>query len=584
MFLANSLKEKLKRSYLENDSDAFGKPPFPYNPPPNDPRVLLSFKGSARGLPSAPSEEFTTQKLQALDKKEWESKFTLSKLRKEWETKVELDFENKHKKFSDDMMLPKVLQSKEYVKELIDPDILELKQKRWNISSDCQTKIRPELKKTLFEVSHGLKDFKVVPLKEHIVEEGVDSRNSRIIDGMKWEISTKIEENEKKYLHEITKEIAKENSTQYWKENEYNRLNGEPLPISEERKKLEIIRYFKKYRTPYQKSLDLYRTMKKVRDLTALERAEVEKSVLYRNPGSKYKEKINAIVFREMFNTYRYKYNELTGKLDKEEIKKRQREENKFHWKDEDLVDKIIQINNLEDIKWFKPEFVSNRLCHSQEKLKKELLKPLVIKGNDIHIEQEKIKEKLDEEYKKQQKRELLLKQKKFPKKTLDKIATSKYPISKSLYESLSKTQNDDDISKCSISIKNQMINSMNNSLGGEMNKSNDDDHFLEAYQKVAEAEVGRLNKLYRKNKDNIHYLYSHPGTYREFDFDEKKKKIMTSSNEPNENSQPQNVEQKGQGKTKLWSCCMNADEKSKGCQRSIVKKFKWIYDEPDSL
>ena len=124
----------------------------------------------------------------------------------------------------------------------------------------------------------------------------------------------------------------------------------------------------------------------------------------------------------------------------------------------------------------------------------------------------------------------------------------------------------------------------MNNSLAIEMNKSNDDDHFLEAYQKVAEAEVGRLNKLYRKNKDNIQYVYSHPGTYREFDFDEKKKRVLTNSNDPKENEQSHQIEQKGQGKTKLWSCCMNADEKSKGCQRSIVKKFKWIYDEPESL
>ena len=412
MFLANSLKEKLKRTYLENDPDAIGKPPFSYNPPPNDPRVLLSFKGTARGLPPNPSEEFTTQKLQAMDTKEWSSKFTVPKLRREWQTKVEIDFEDKHKKFPDDMMLPKVIKSKEYVKELIDPDILELKQKRWNISSDCQTKLRPELKKTLFEVSHGLKDFKVVPLKEHVVEEGCDSRDNRIVDGMKWEISTKLEENEKKYLHEATKELAIDNSNRYWKENEYNRENGEPYPISEDRKKVEIIRYFKKYRTPYQKSMDLYKTMQKVQDLTALERAEVEKNVLYKNPGSRYQERINALVFKEMFNTYRYKYNELTGKLDKEEIKRRQREENKFRWRDDDLVQKIISINNLEDIKWFKPNYTKERISQSQDKLRRELLRPLVIKGNDIHIEQEKIKEKLDEEEKKRQKRELLLKQK----------------------------------------------------------------------------------------------------------------------------------------------------------------------------
>ena len=37
-----------------------------------------------------------------------------------------------------------------------------------------------------------------------------------------------------------------------------------------------------------------------------------------------------------MYKRYLYKYNELTGNLSKEEIKKKQKEENKFKWKDED--------------------------------------------------------------------------------------------------------------------------------------------------------------------------------------------------------------------------------------------------------
>ena len=31
--------------------------------------------------------------------------------------------------------------------------------------------------------------------------------------------------------------------------------------------------------------------------------------------------------------------------------------------------------------------------------------------------------------------------------------------------------------------------------------------------------------------------------------------------------------------KNYLWSCCMNSDKDSKGCQRKIIKKFKWLYD-----
>lgn len=592
MFLANSLKEKLKRNFLENNPDSIGKAPFSYNPPPRDPRQLLSFKGEAKGLPPAPSQEFTTQKLQALDKQEWQNTFSLTRLHNEWKTRVELDFDDKHKKFSDDMILPEVKESKQYVKELIDRDVLDLKKKRWNVSSDCNDKsFRPELKKTLFEVSHGLKDFTVVPLKEKIVEEGCDSRDIRVIDGLKWDISTKLENDEKKYEDLIAKSLALENSARYWRENEYNRLNGEPYPISEDRKKVEIIRYFKKYRTPYQKSIDHMRTMQKVKNDTAIIRTEVEESVKYRNPGAlKCPEKINAIVLKEMFNTYKYKYNELTGKLDKEEIKKRQREENKFRWKDEDLVKKMISVNTLDDTSWFKPLYAKERIANSQEKFKKELLKPLVIKGNDIFNEQEKIQEMLEDEYKRQQKRELMLKQKFSSKKSNEKYVISKYPMDKETYTTMTtmQTEGNEFTKKEDLPIIEQLAKKLNN------------DHFVDAYKKVASEDVEKKNKLYKKLKGNVEVIYSHPGTYREFDFEEKevakkketiKEENVNEENRDNDNNKeggdenngivnPINNNNKGSNKVKLWSCCMNSDEHSKGCHKEIVKKFKWLYDE----
>ena len=109
----------------------------------------------------------------------------------------------------------------------------------------------------------------------------------------------------------------------------------------------------------------------------------------------------------------------------------------------------------------------------------------------------------------------------------------------------------------------------------GDSAKTPDDDHFLEAYQKIKKKEVARLNRLYRKNKDNIEYVYSHPGTFREFDFDEKVKSRM------NTDDGVSGSPRKKKEKEKLWSCCLNADEHSKGCQKTIVKKFKWIYDGP---
>lgn len=115
---------------------------------------------------------------------------------------------------------------------------------------------------------------------------------------------------------------AKENTLRYWKTNNDFRRNEKPFPIPEEKKKIEVIRYFKKYRTPYQKNIDFYKTMQKIKDDTFIERENTEKMVKYKNPGcDKYPEKINSLVFKEMYNTYRYKYNEVTGRLSKEELK-----------------------------------------------------------------------------------------------------------------------------------------------------------------------------------------------------------------------------------------------------------------------
>ena len=131
MFLANSLKEKLKRNFLENETENMDQTKHPYKSPPKDPRVLLSFRQGGEGEENQenliPQTFFSTQKLQSLDRKEWENTFSLDKLHSEWKTRVNLDFENNYKKFSDDFVLPNVIQSKIDAKNLVDPDRLELK-------------------------------------------------------------------------------------------------------------------------------------------------------------------------------------------------------------------------------------------------------------------------------------------------------------------------------------------------------------------------------------------------------------------------------------------------------------------------
>ena len=306
-----------------------------------------------------------------------------------------------------------------------------------------------------------------------------------------------------------------------------------------------------------------------------LSRTFAKKQVKYKNPGTKYQEKIDALVFKEMYNRYKYKYNELTGKLDKEELRKKQLEENKFKWYDSDLINKIVAIDKMEDVSWFKPEYCGiSRLSKSSDKIKREILKPLVINGTDIHTQEELIKKKLEEDYKKQKKREILLSQKMFKKKHINKGAESRYPLTKEGLEELERSMRN---SNGEIETKENLTKSLPliNTLGNFDNEGKTGEcgpFFLDAYQKVCSDVVDEKNKRYRKNKDQITFEYTHPGTYREFEFEEKG--IETDS------EMVLNVKQvKKMVKKKLWSCCLNADENSKGCQRKAVKKFQWIYE-----
>ena len=341
------------------------------------------------------------------------------------------------------------------MKNLVDPDKLELKKKPWNISYNIKSDVKPELQKKLFEIQSGLSDFKVVPIKKNFVEEGVDSRDHLEVDGSVWNVSNQVSLKEFKTDDNKKLTDAKENTLRYWKTNNDFRRNEQPFPIPEEKKKIEVIRYFKKYRTPYQKNIDYYKTMQKIKEDTFIERENTEKLVKYKNPGSdKYPEKINSLVFKEMYNTYRYKYNEATGRLSKEELKKKQREKNRFKWSDVDLANKILAVNKLTGEKFFDKEGTKtvnrefmrskNRSSYSQESTRNNsYLFPLVSKGTDIHLEEEKIKEKLNEEYKRKKKRELLLNTRANRSFKDDKFE-SKYPLSKKNYETIKKVEQEE--------------------------------------------------------------------------------------------------------------------------------------------
>ena len=633
MFLANSLKEKLRRNYLESDNlEAIERIKYPYQPRKKDPRVLLTFrqKGDGENQDSLiPQTFFSTQKLQSLDRKEWESTFTLEKLHSEWKTRVNLDFENNYKKFADDFVLPGVKEAKEKIKESVNPDKLELKKKKWNISVNIKDDVKPELSKKLFEIENGFKDFKVIPPKIQEVEEGVDTRDHLELDGKTWDLSNQIDFKELKEEGKKKLFNAKENSIKYWRNSDEMRQNEDAFPISEDRKKLEVIRYFKKYRTPYQKNVDYYKTMQKIKRDTFIEREEAEKKVRYKNPGADmYPEKINALILKEMYNTYRYKYNEAVGKLSKGELLKIQKKNNRFKWFDNDLAKKIYAVNELTGEKFVEKSKeeensanyntinfdgkINNKSfgmdslslkynsprnlkeSYSQENQRRSrnkfYLAQLVPKGTDINLEEENLKEKKEKEIKKNQKKLSLMN--KTYKTSLDEKYESKYPLGKKKYDYIKKIEKEEsqkadykinDYDKIHVKVPSNLLEIMNSpkkdsSKSQVLNtyldiiskKSKVSPFFLPAYNKIAEKEIRRINSQEQKNRLTKTFHYMHPGTYREFIFTENET-IYKDENNPKQKTKKISVY--------LWSCCLNSDKNSKGCQRTTTRNFRWIYE-----
>jgi hypothetical protein len=609
MFLSTALREKLKRDYLEGDTDEQeGGARFRYEPHSPDKRLLINFRESikANAKDPTPFNRLNSQQLKALEKKEWENTFTLRNLHARWKGSTNLDFDNNFKKFTDDVVPQSVKETKQFIKDFIDPDILEKKQKYFNLSTDTGKEVRPELKKTLFEASQGLNNFQIVPLKKHIINEGVDSRDHLTVDNGTWNTSNLIDEDDFKQKYKEDLVLAQDNSFRYWKDNEDNRNLETKIPIRKEREKVEMPRYFKKYKSPYQRSVDYYRSMNKIKESTILEKENIEKNILHDYPYlSKCPEKLNALVFKEMGSIYKNKYNDYVNKTTQlkinEEMAKRD-EPIKFKWNDKDLANKIIAINKLEKSGILKNEKNNNtkysRLTISFDRKKNDYLLPLVIKGQTIYDEEDKIQERIREEELKKQKKELLLQEKKFNRVLTPKKFVSKYPLNKEEYAinkkidlinsmdnsnlALSDLERKILINKFSITPSKKQTDQIMNEIS---TSSGCGPHFLEAYCKIANQELEKIKENNKKIKENVTYKYSHPGTYRAFNYTEKiakpkpekKKEEFIFDDNPEKVPATEYIEKKVT--EYCWSCCMNSDKNSPGCQKIPERNFKYLYN-----
>ncbi len=167
MFLANYLNERLKKNLNEfnlNDKSL------------NEKHFKKSHSNSFLSTIKKSQNEnsFNSTNLQNLSKKDWEKTFTIKKLRNKWNKKINVNYEKNFKKYMNDFIPEKTKEKKNYIKNLVQSDILDFDNKRWNCSVNSNEKNKPELKKTIFEITNCLKSFNFTTLKENKIEEGID--------------------------------------------------------------------------------------------------------------------------------------------------------------------------------------------------------------------------------------------------------------------------------------------------------------------------------------------------------------------------------------------------------------------------
>ena len=552
MFLAESLNQKLKSTLEKYELNRTNNCLFPYTKPHQNPKVLEI----QRNFP-----EITREQLQDLTNEEFLNKFTIKKLHKKWQRRFPYNYGITTKKFSDDCMSKDAQKAKLYIKDLLDRDIFEVKIPRWNKSTKPDnTKIEKDkvpLKKTLFEVNHGFNDYLVTPLKDKFVEEGTDSRNVHVF-GDDWNVSSKLEKNEKKMLDTDLFMKSMNNTQKYWRSKNYYRMNEMELPISSERKQVEEPRYYKPYQSPRSLTIYNYEKMKRAKNDLWLEKERVFKEEKMKNLGS-VPEKINCIVEKRMLPKYKERFDIITGKK-KEVINENKK---KTHWKDEELMEKIELINNWKDTNWFQPNKTFN-----PEMKKREILKQLVPNKDKILREQERLKEEKISENKRKIKHDLVeQKHQEIKQRKMNPIQLSKYPINQSVFESTKNNYfSDGELEQKGFKTMYLSKDKNNNfNFGNYKFEIDDKKLFLDAYKKVLIKNDNNMkrNKVIYNNENNkwIEFKYHHPGKYREFiyktggDYPKKEESFMA------------------------WSCCNNTDKNSKGCQRVKINRHKWNLD-----
>ena len=554
MFLAETLNQRLKISIdkyrLNKNDDCL----FPYKRPKPNPALLAEFQNV---LP-----EFTHEQLKEMTKEDYLNKFTIKNLEKKWDRKLGLNYNISNNKFPDDYKFKGAKEAKKYIKDLLDRDIFEKKIPKWNNSTKPDNVIKNTkliLKNVLYDANHGINNynFSKKNTKKYLARtNSVDIHNMRPY----WNISNKFEEKEKNEKNKELLEKSLNNTQKYWIKNDFRRKNELEYPLSSGRKHIEEPKYFKKYKNPTALVEYNYEMMKRAKKDLWHEKDKILKEEKKNNPNSS-EEKINYLVEKRMSAKYKERLNILENKknLNITNINKNR----KNHWKDRELIDKIKLLEEIDYEKWF-----HQNKTYNPDQLKREILKKLVYNKDKILREQEKIKgEQKLEKYEKLKMEEL--ESKKAEKIKKSPLHYSKYPINQHMYELNKKLQNDSN----SLIINNYVNISDNIFDNLDFNNNNDiatkenlnKKLFLEAYRRVLLSSIKKENMKKKramsciiKKRKLFNVKYIHPGIYKQFKY--------TSTLGKNKAKEE---------KFMAWSCCNNTNKKSKGCQKTIIKKEK---------
>ena len=561
MFFADSLSQKLKVSMDKYGLNQNDKCLFPYKIPKQKPIIIPGLKKNA--------PEFTHEQLKEMTKEDFLNKFTIKRLQNKWARKFPLNYEISNTKFGDEFKLKGVKEAKEYIKDLLDRDIFEKKNPKWNNSTKPDYIIKSKkliLKKALYDANHGYNNY--LPSKKQKKLTRANSVGVHSYYNSYWNVSSKLEQKEKNELDKELLEKSFNNTQKYWLKNNYRRKNELEYPLSSEMKQIEEPKYFKIYKDPKALVEYNYEMMKKAKNDLWIEKEKIYKQEKENHPNF-VEEKINYLVNKRMESKYKEKFENLKNNKNMNMTDINKNKKMKTHWKDRELIDRMKLIEELKDINWIHPDQTYN-----PEDQKREIFKELVCNKDKILKEQEKIKEEREiEKYHKMRIEEL--QSKKNGKNKISPLQYSKYPITKDIYEYNKKIKdnpktiniysNNDDDNTENINVEILDSNPNSDNLSKRKNDNYEKKLFLEAYKRIILEKENKKEKMKNRAmscKITKKYFYDvkyiHPGIYRHFNYVIKLGKDKVKEE-----------------KFMAWSCCNNTDKKAIGCQRTLVRKEK---------